>query len=267
MKKKILVIGGSYFYGRVFTETIVRNEGCRIVLVNRGNNPLKIKGVEEIVCDRRDISGLKTLLPKVEWDAVIDFCAYTPQDVQPLLAELSKKLAHYILISTVSVYGPSRDLPIMEDSAKLTGPQTQLGPAGRYGYDKLLAEQFVTDHCLQQKIPYTILRPSIIYGKYNYAPRESYFFDLIASEKTVVLPEGDLSLFQFVSVWDAAEILHLCIGNQQREGIVKKSCFSERPFPRTNSPKRTEDILRRQVRPTTYSRFPTGFRCPDTPSL
>ncbi len=214
IKKNILIIGGSYFYGRVFTETLARDGGYRIRIVNRGNNPLNIAGVEEMVCDRTDMPGLKKCLSKVKWDAVVDFCAYTPRDAQCLLSALNKRFVkHYILISTASIYRPTLDLPVTEGSAKLTGPQPELGPAARYGYDKVLTEQFVTAHCRQHRIPYTFLRPSIIYGKYNYAPRESYFFDLIAGGKPVVLLEGDLPLFQFVSVWDAVDILLLCIGN------------------------------------------------------
>ena len=219
MKKNILIIGGSYFYGRLFTETMARDGGYRICIVNRGNNPLNIGDVKEIVCDRKDLSGLKKRLPQLKWDAVVDFCAYTPLDAQCLLSALSKKqIRQYVLISTVSIYGNTRDLPIDEDSAKLTGPQPELGPAARYGYDKLLTEQFVASHCRQHQIPYTILRPAIIYGKYNYAPRERCFFDLIASNKTIILPEIDLPLFQFVSVWDAVRILRLCIGNPETFG-------------------------------------------------
>ncbi|MBL0713684.1 MAG: NAD-dependent epimerase/dehydratase family protein [Desulfosarcina sp.] len=214
MKKNILVIGGSYFYGRVFTETFYRDRGYHIYIINRGNNPLDIEGVEEIICDRTDMSALKKYLPKIKWDAVIDFCAYTPQDARCLLSALNyKSIKHYILISTVSIYRQTRDLPIKENSPKLTGPQPELGMAAGYGYNKMLTEKFVSTHCRQYHIPYTFLRPAVIFGKYNYAPRESYFFDLITNGKPVVLPELDLPLFQFVSVWDAVQILIQCIGN------------------------------------------------------
>jgi nucleoside-diphosphate-sugar epimerase len=63
------------------------------------------------------------------------------------------------------------------------------------------------------QFPYTCLRPTIIYGKYNYAPRERYFFDLIEQNQIVVLPDCDLPLFQFVSVWDVAKIIIRCMGN------------------------------------------------------
>jgi len=60
-------------------------------------------------------------------------------------------------------------------------------------------------------IPYTIIRPAFIYGKYNYAPRENYFFDLIEKGSKIVLPENSLALFSFVSVWDVARIIIGCL--------------------------------------------------------
>ncbi|MGB9498945.1 MAG: NAD-dependent epimerase/dehydratase family protein [Dissulfuribacterales bacterium] len=212
--KNLLVIGGSYFLGRVFVENLSQNNDYRLYVVNRGNRPLNINGVVEIKCDRNDVARLKEMLPNVSWHAVIDFCAYTPQDISSLLSVLPpKNIKHYIFISTVSVYAPTKALPIKEGSPTLTGPQPELGPAADYGYQKLLAEKTMAMHCKHNLIPFTCLRPGIIYGKYNYAPRESYFFDLIRKGQLAVIPDNDLPLFQFVSVWDAARMIELCMEN------------------------------------------------------
>ncbi|MFA4910212.1 MAG: hypothetical protein WC649_04135 [Desulfobacteria bacterium] len=56
--KNILIIGGSYFVGRVFVEELVKEAGYSIYVVNRGNVPLNMEGVHEIVCDRNDVDGL-----------------------------------------------------------------------------------------------------------------------------------------------------------------------------------------------------------------
>ncbi|MBL0700873.1 MAG: hypothetical protein JJV92_08330, partial [Desulfosarcina sp.] len=64
-------------------------------------------------------------------------------------------------------------------------------------------------------IPYTSLRPAIIFGEYNYAPRETYFFDLIRDNKRIFLPDNELGLFSFVWVVDLAKIIEKCIGNEK----------------------------------------------------
>ncbi len=214
MKKNILIIGGSYFTGRVLVETLAGKNDYAIYVLNRGNVPLNMDGIEEIVCDRHDIN-LKKSIPNLSFDAVIDFCAYTPLDIIQLMLAFSQgSVKHYIFISTVSIYEDTNDLPVNEDAPKLTETQKHLGQAADYGYNKWLAELKLAELCKKSNIPYTSLRPSIIYGKYNYAPRESYFFDLIHEGKPVVLPENKLALFQFVSVWDVANIVLNCLGNK-----------------------------------------------------
>jgi 2'-hydroxyisoflavone reductase len=234
MMRNILVIGGSYFAGRVCVETLARDPDNQITVVNRGNQPIGRPGVVEIVCDRHDYR-LKEALPKVTWQVVIDFCAYTPLDVvQFMLAVPNEAIGQYIFISTASVYADTLNLPIKEDTPKLTTPQKELGLAADYGYNKWQAEQKVAAYCVKSRIPYTILRPTIIYGKYNYAPRESYFFDLMAKGRGIALPKNELALYQFVSVWDVAKIIGLCIGNEnvyhQAFNLAAEELISYRRF-------------------------------------
>jgi 2'-hydroxyisoflavone reductase len=215
MGRNILIIGGSYFVGRLCVEMLAGDSDNHITVVNRGNRPLGLPGVVEIVCDRHDYR-LKEALPKLTWQTVIDFCAYAPLDVvQLMLAVPNEAMKHYIFISTVSVYADTLNLPVKEDAPKLQAPQKELGIAADYGYNKWQAEQKVAEYCAKSQIPYTILRPAIIYGKYNYAPRESYFFDLISQGRTIFLPQNELALYQFVSVWDIAKIISQCLGNER----------------------------------------------------
>ena len=216
MSRNILVIGGSYFAGRVFVETLAPRDSFTLHALNRGNRPLKLDNVKEIVCDRRDTDRLEYSLPPLMWDAVVDFCAYEPADVEALFRALPQNsIRHYMLLSSTSVYSDSLALPVKEDHPKLTGPQPELGPFANYGYQKWLTELELTESCLRSSIPYTVLRPAIIYGKYNYAPRESYFFECAAKSEPIVIPENPLALFQFVSVWDVAALITKCISNDK----------------------------------------------------
>lgn len=74
--------------------------------------------------------------------------------------------------------------------------------------------------CLQSGIALSILRPAIIYGFYNYAPRESYFFDLLLNRQPIVIPSEDLALYSFIWVVDMARMIIGCIGNEQTHGRV-----------------------------------------------
>ena len=213
--KKILVIGGSYFAGRVFVEELAASGSAEIHVFNRGRIPLGIAGVAEHVGDREIAAQISSAIPTEPWDAVVDFCAYEPAHISTMLESLPGRVGHYILISTTSVYARTTQLPITEDAPPLTGPQEELGQYRDYGYHKLLCEQQLAEECRQRGIPFTILRPSIIYGYYNYAPRESYFFDLLCDKKPIVIPEPDLALFSFIWVTDLARIIARCLGEER----------------------------------------------------
>jgi nucleoside-diphosphate-sugar epimerase len=209
--KNILIIGGSYFIGRVFTLLLTRRQEYSIHILNRGNRPLKIQGVEEHICDRNETERIKKAIPSLDWDVVVDFCADFPHEISSAIKNLPGKINHYIYFSTCAVYKTSVDYPKYEDSPKLSGPIP--GPFGDYGYKKYLTELELIENCESRNINYTILRPAFVYGPYNYAPRESYFFDLILSDKEVPVPSNSISLFQFVYVTDIANICIPCLGN------------------------------------------------------
>jgi 2'-hydroxyisoflavone reductase len=244
--KNILVIGGSYFAGRVCVETLAADPENRVYIVNRGNRPLAHNDVTEIICDRHD-TRLIDVIPRIHWHALIDFCAYTPLDVvQLFLAVPHEAVGHYIFVSTTSVYADTLALPVTEDALRVTAPQPELGIAADYGYNKCQAEEKTEDLCRTSGIPYTILRPTIIYGKYNYAPRESWFFDVMAGGKAIALPKNELALYQFVFVWDVARAISLCMGNaavfNDAYNLAAEDLVSYRRFVRV-----LEDVMDRNA--------------------
>jgi hypothetical protein len=85
--RNVLFIGGSYFVGRVFVEEMADVSGFSLFVLNRGSRPLNIEGVIEIQCDRHRIEEMGDLIPSLNWDAVVDFCAYEPGDIVGLLKE------------------------------------------------------------------------------------------------------------------------------------------------------------------------------------
>ena len=76
--KNVLIIGGSYFAGRVLVENIIRDKSYNIFLYNRGRIPLRQKVVTELVGDRNDERRISEVIPSEEWHVLVDFCAYTP---------------------------------------------------------------------------------------------------------------------------------------------------------------------------------------------
>ena len=171
MKPKVLVIGGSYFAGRVFT--MVASQECELTLLNRGRYSMtRYPGVTEFRCDRHDAAALAAL-PPAEYDAVVDFCAYAPGEIESLIASLKASFRKYIFISTADVYDRSAPRPWTE--------QTPLasdfggGPEAEYLAGKTALDRECRAVCARRGIDSVILRPAFLYGPYNYAPREPWY--------------------------------------------------------------------------------------------
>jgi 2'-hydroxyisoflavone reductase len=213
LTKKALIIGGSYFAGRSLVEFLLNEGKKEIFTFNRGNIPLNLKGVTEFHGDRTSRDSIRENLPSMDWDVVIDFCGYSAEDILSVIQGISGNIRHYIFISTASVYDHSAMPPLNESAETIKAPQPELGDYADYAFNKIKAEEYLITLCREKFIPWTVLRPSILYGRFNYAPREPYFFDLMEKEAAIVIPEQNLALFNFIFVEDLAAIIGQCMEN------------------------------------------------------
>lgn len=220
----ILVIGGSYFYGRVFVMEAAREYGGdHITVLNRGTYSMQEYGVSQVTGDRHD----PALLAGCEdnYDAVVDFCAYETGDVKRILENLPGRIGQYILISTVDVYERGSGVVKAEDHAK--EHRNLPGEAGRYIAGKVALEKELRDVCDSREIPYTILRPAILYGPYNYAPRESAYIQMMLVNHALPDFVDAAGQFQFVYVKDAAQAIIRSLGNEKAYGQAYNLCQDE----------------------------------------
>jgi nucleoside-diphosphate-sugar epimerase len=210
---KLLVLGGSYFYGRVFTMLAVKETEYELTLFNRGTYSMEEYGVKQITGDRHNPADLEKLKAcGAAFDAVVDFCGYEKGDIRLLAEYLPNTVKQYILISTVDVYqrglSGRKNETTPYETREIAG---EAGEAGAYIRGKIALEQELMDVCGKSDMTYTILRPAILYGPYNYAPRESVYIQLALQNH--LLPEitDAAGKFQFVYVKDAAKAVCKCL--------------------------------------------------------
>jgi 2'-hydroxyisoflavone reductase len=104
---KILAVGGTRFFGRAFVEEAARR-AHEVSVFHRGESePADLPDVEHLHGDRKD--GLEPLAGRT-WDAVLDTCAFVPRDVRELAEAIGDRVAHYTLVSSLSVHPD--DLPV-----------------------------------------------------------------------------------------------------------------------------------------------------------
>ncbi len=221
---EILVIGGSYFFGRVFVMEASRSPNQpRITVLNRGTYSMQEFGALQITGDRHDRSVLAAC--DRHYDAVVDFCAYEAGDVDTVVRNITGSIGQYILVSTVDVYErgsgavKAEDYPLEHRSFP--------GETGAYISGKVALEEELRSVCGANKIPYTILRPAILYGPYNYAPRESVYIQMMLTDRVLPYFADADGRFQFVYVKDAAQAALLAAGNKKAYGQAYNLCQDE----------------------------------------
>lgn len=207
MAKNILVIGGSYFAGRVFS-LYAMGQGHSVTVMNRGHYSMAGAGVKELRCDRRDPAGLRSLQADPHYDAIVDFCAYEPGDIENIFSNLPCRFDQYLYISTPDVELPSPGMRT-EDSPVFTScPE---GEIGLYSWKKLNLENELKNCSQTAGTAYTIIRPAFIFGPFNYAPRESWYVQNIVKNGRVPHPVDAGGKFHMVYVKDIARALVTCI--------------------------------------------------------
>lgn len=218
---KVLVIGGSYFYGRVFVMQTAQQQD--ITLVNRGTYSMADLGVTQIRGDRRDPTVWRGL--PGGYDVVVDFCAYESGDIRRVLDNIQIKPGQYIAVSTVDVYRRGMGGYKTED-APFEDRQLP-GEAGAYITGKVALEKELRQVCEERGVAWTVLRPGILYGPYNYAPREAVYIQMMVQQQILPRITDADGQFQLVYVKDAVEAMQRCLCNPQTYGKAYNICMRE----------------------------------------
>ena len=218
---RILVIGGSYFFGRVFVMLAAKEHN--VTVVNRGTCSVAELGAKQIKGDRKEEGVWKSI--EDDCDCVVDFCAYEKGDIARVLENMPGRIRQYIFISTVDVYERGINGLKGEETPLETRPLP--GEAGAYIAGKVALEREVREQCGKRDISCTVLRPAILYGPLNYAPRESVYIRLLARNRVLPRITDAAGSFQFVYVKDAAQAVLNCLLNPRAYGQAYNLCGEE----------------------------------------
>lgn len=216
---KILVIGGNNFLGRVFIMQAYQNN--EIYTINRGSHheiekfgvidPIVSMIKHEYIMDRHDITKISNI--NIDFDAIVDFCGYEKHDIKLITDYLPGEIGKYIFISTVDVYKKTKGMTnLKKESFPFNRNTDVFEPQYKQYIDKkIILENELVEECTKKNIEYCSIRPSIVYGPYNYAPREKIYIESIIKTGQIIFPEDASGKFQFVYVKDVANaILKLC---------------------------------------------------------
>lgn len=156
---KVLFIGGS---GNISTSVsrMAIERGIELTLLNRGQTKADIPGANWLTADFHDLAQTQNVLQNLKFDVVVDWIAYTTQDIERDLSLFSGKCGQFVFISSASAYQKPPSSVIIRESTPLHNPFWQ------YSRDKIACEELLLKAYREQGFPVTIVRPSHTYDRF-----------------------------------------------------------------------------------------------------
>jgi nucleoside-diphosphate-sugar epimerase len=123
MRKNILVIGGTRYFGKLLVQRLLQ-AGHRVTIATRGLAPDPFgTRIERIRVDRRNEHAMRAAFAnRPAYDIVYDQMCYSPLDAAISARVFAGKVKRYIMASTIDVYRPllgKQDAPFTESDANV----------------------------------------------------------------------------------------------------------------------------------------------------
>jgi nucleoside-diphosphate-sugar epimerase len=211
---KVLFIGGTGIISSACSPLAIER-GFDLYLLNRGqttSRPIPA-GAHVLHGDIRDPESAKSALERQDFDVVVDWVAFTPNQVETDLNLFRGRTGQYIFISSASVYqSPPSHQPVTES--------TMLdNPFWLYSYNKIACEELLVQAYHREKFPMTIVRPSHTYDK-TVIPMDGGYtvIDRMRKGKKVIVPGDGTSLWVMTHHTDFAKGFVGLLGNSHTIG-------------------------------------------------
>lgn len=210
---KILFIGGTGIISSACSSEAIR-QGMQLYLLNRGKSSRPVPaGTNQLIADYHNPTEVKQALGNHQFDAVVDWIAYTPEDIQRDLSIFRGRTQQYIFISSASAYQtPPASLPVTE-STVLDNPFWQ------YSRNKIACEELLIQTYRIEKFPVTIVRPSHTYDATLFPIHGGWTImdRMIRGQKVIVHGDGS-SLWTLTHNSDFARAFVGLLGNSRAIG-------------------------------------------------
>ncbi len=217
---KFLFIGGTGLISSACSELAVER-GHELFLLNRSSSA-KYPAPEHATVLQADIHAdaahLSALLAGHRFDAVVDFIAFSPEDIDRSISLFRDKTEQFIFISSASAYQkPVKNYLITEETPLEN-------PFWDYSRSKIACEEKLMSAYYAGGFPVTIVRPSHTYGPSQIPTAVGSWqhpwtlIDRIKQGKPIIVPGDGTSLW--VLTWNADFAVGLLglLGNKKAIG-------------------------------------------------
>jgi nucleoside-diphosphate-sugar epimerase len=215
---KVLFIGGT---GNISTActALAAERGIELTLLRRGQRLASIPdSVRTIVADIADEAAVTEALGDRKFDAVVDWIAFTPAQVERDIRLFRDRTDQYILISSASAYQKPVSHYLITESTPLANPYWQ------YSRDKIACEERLMKEYRETGFPFTVVRPSHTYGDTQFVLAVNNWeipytaVDRMRRGKKSIVPGDGSSLWVLTHNSDFAQGLVGLLGRSQAIG-------------------------------------------------
>ena len=222
--KKILIVGGAGFIGHNLAIQLKKCNADVSIIDSLGINNLEslknnadnlpfpvlsknilderlklLSGVKIYFEDARDYQKMSKLYAEIKPEVIVHLAAvshagrsnknphttfdHSLRTLENMLDASKKTIKHFIYLSSSMVYGNFKENEVNED--------TRCEPLGIYGALKYAGEKIIIAYNQVFGIPYTIIRPSALYGERCISRRVGQIFIESALHKKEIYIDGD----------------------------------------------------------------------------
>src|SRR5580700_9204401 len=214
---RILFIGGTGIIS-VASTALAAQRGLDITLLSRGQHASALPaGVKTLIADVNDPAALLKL-ERESFDAVVDWIAFTPADIERDFKLFRGRTRQFVFISSASAYQKPQTHYLMTESTPLANPYWD------YSRNKIACEERLMRAYREEGFPITIVRPSLTYGEtqiplvLNSWQKSYTAVDRMIRGQKLIVPGDGSSLWVITHNTDFAKGLVGLLGQQQAIG-------------------------------------------------
>ena len=214
---KVLFIGGTGLISSACTRLAVER-GVDLFLLNRGRDPDRAQGAVTLVADLRDETAVARALAGHRFDAVVDWMAFTPDDVERDFRLFTGRTDQFVFVSSASAYLKPLGHWLLREDSPLANPYWD------YARGKIACEERLMRAFRDDGFPITVVRPSLTYGDtqvplaVNSWERPFTAIARIRAGKPMIVPGDGTSLWTITHNTDFATGLVGLLGRRQAIG-------------------------------------------------
>lgn len=215
---RILFIGGTGIISTACT-ALAAERGLDLTLLTRGQHAANLpRGVKTLSADINDPS-LSAKLGHESFDAVVDWIAFTPAEIERDLRLFQGRTRQFIFISSASVYQKPAKHYLITESTPLANPHWD------YSRNKIACEERLMKAYRDDGFPVTIVRPSLTYGETliplvlnSWAELSYTAVDRMLRGQKLIVPGDGSSLWVITHNTDFAKGFIGLLGHEQATG-------------------------------------------------